>query len=342
MAFFHRKLAFLTGRLMFTPAVGPRSIERMPDDDPISPQVLSGLLMRMFEFAPMAMAITTSDVNNSRYVRVNDAYLKLTGLKWADIRDRELTTSGAAINSPARDERRRLLDVEGAYQSQEVDIKRADGTVIPTLISAQRTEVGERSYDIEILIDISARANLQRELDKALIKAARTDALTGLPNRAAYDAYIADSIAQATLARTALMLAFIDLNGFKHINDTLGHAIGDKVLQTVAQRLRDGCRSGDFVARLGGDEFIVVLPIPQENLAAAFPAFQRMMEAVFAPMDLDGRRLNIGAAIGTACLDTGRDTAETLLNRADQCMYEAKSTGGMLHIVTDDILRSLS
>lgn len=313
----------------------------MPDDDPISPQVLSGMLMRMFEFAPVAMAITTSDRVNSRYVKVNDAYLKLTGLKWADIRDRELAASGAAINSPARDERRRLLDVEGAYQSQEVDIKRADGSVIPTLISAQRTEVGDRSYDVEILIDVSARASLQRELDQALIKAARTDALTGLPNRAAYDAYIAACIDQEDHSRTALMLAFIDLNSFKRINDTLGHAIGDKVLQTVAHRLREGCRAGDFVARLGGDEFIVVLPIPQENLVAAFPAFQRMMETVFTPMDLEGRLLNVGAAIGTACLDIRTDTAETLLNRADQCMYEAKSTGGMLHIVVDDFLRSL-
>lgn len=304
----------------------------MTNDDLISPDILSDMLMRMFEFAPVAMSITTSDMHNSRYVKVNDAYLNLTGLTWDEIRNKEMTTSGAAISSPARDERRRLLDVEGAFQLQEVDIKHVDGTTIPTLISAQRTEVDQHSYDIEIIIDVSARVNLQRELDNALITAARTDALTGLPNRSAFDQYIAQTLASTDVFT---LLAFIDLNGFKAINDTRGHAFGDRVLQSVGQRLRSSCRGTDFVARLGGDEFVIVLQMPQGNEASALPAFHRMMQRAFMPMDIDGNAISIGAAIGTAAFRPERDTAETLLNRADNCMYQAKSTGEAFCIISD-------
>lgn len=303
-------------------------------DDLISPDVLSDMLMRMFEFAPVAMAITTSDKSNSRYVKVNDAYLRLTGLRWEDIRERELTTSGSAISSKARDERRRKLDEEGAFQLEEVEIKHVDGTVVPTLISAQRTEVGTQSYDIEIIIDVSARVNLQRELDRALITAARTDALTEIPNRTAFDLFIAQAIANPDFAT---MLAFIDLNGFKTINDTYGHAFGDKVLQIIGQRLRESCRSNDFVARLGGDEFVVVLQLPVQNIAAALPAFQRMMVQTFAPMEVNDVPLNVGAAIGTSFFDPHADTSETLLNRADRRMYEAKSTGQVFQINSDPL-----
>ena len=301
-------------------------------DDLISPDVLSGMLMRMFEFAPVAMAITTSDKVNSRYVKVNDAYLRLTGLKWDDIRERELTTSGSAIHSKARDERRRKLDEEGAFQLEEVELKHVDGTVVPTLISAQRTEIGAQSYDIEIIIDVSARMNLQRELDRALITAARTDALTDMPNRTAYDLFISQAIANPEFAT---MLAFIDLNGFKTINDTYGHAFGDKVLQVIGQRLRESCRSEDFVARLGGDEFVLVMQLPTPHIAAALPSFQRMMVQTFAPMEVDSVPIAVGAAIGTAFFDPISDTSETLLNRADRLMYQAKSTREIFRIVSD-------
>lgn len=306
----------------------------MADDDPISPEILSQMLMRMFEFAPVAMAITTSSLENSSYVKVNDAYLRMTGLEWDAIKGKRVTTSGTFAN-PARIERRRLLDEEGGYQSQEVELTHVDGTAIPTLISAQRTVVGEHSYDVEIIVDISLRTNLQREMDRRLVGAALTDALTGLPNRAAYDAYISKAIADAGHDKTSLLLAFVDLNGFKHINDTRGHAAGDQVLEAVAQRLLEGCRESDFVARLGGDEFVVVLSVPGNNLAVAFPAFQRMMQKVFVPVLIDATAIEIGAAIGTTAFDPANDTAETLLNRADRYMYEAKSTGNIFHVVSD-------
>lgn len=304
-------------------------------DDQISKETLAAMLLRMFEFAPVAMAITTSSLDNSSYVKVNDAYLRLTGLTWDEIKGTRVIASGTDYSDPARMERRRLLDEEGGYRLEEVELRHVDGTVIPTLISAQRTEVGDRSYDVEIILDISVRVNLQRQMEQALIKAARTDALTGLPNRSAFDDHIRACVRDAHLDTQCLMLAFIDLNGFKAINDGLGHAMGDRVLQTLAARLTSACRQGDFVARLGGDEFIVMFRIAPENMSAALAAFERIMEQVFVPMRIDDHMLEIGAAIGTATFDPQTDTPESLLTRADQNMYQAKSFGAGLRVVFD-------
>lgn len=154
------------------------------------------MLVRMFESAPIAMSITTSDMKTSSYVKVNDAYLRLTGLKWDEIKGKKLTDGGAAIDNPARDRRHRLLLEEGSYELEEVDITHADGTIVPTLISAQRTVVDDVSFDVEIIIDVSARVRQQREIESALKTSARTDALSGLPNRACFDEVIADAVAR--------------------------------------------------------------------------------------------------------------------------------------------------
>jgi diguanylate cyclase (GGDEF)-like protein len=129
-----------------------------------------------------------------------------------------------------------------------------------------------------------------------------------------------------------LRLAFIDLNGFKVINDTMGHAVGDEVLKIIAQRLREKCRSSDFVARIGGDEFVVVLETDPVNVDVHIELLRRMMDRVFESVKLDGRTINIGAAVGVVLLDPSRDTPATLLKKADERMYLAKSSGDRLRL----------
>jgi diguanylate cyclase (GGDEF)-like protein/PAS domain S-box-containing protein len=304
----------------------------MDETDLIPPQILASMLMRMFEFAPIAMAITTSDAATSSYVKVNDAYLKLTGRKWKDIRGKKLTSEGAAIDSPARDRRHRLLAEEGAYVLEEVELVHADGTEIPTLISAQRTVIDGVSFDVEVILDVSARVKLQREMDLALRKAAMTDALSGLPNRACFEEFMTSSIMHARTSDRQLRLAFIDLNGFKLINDTMGHAVGDEVLKVIAKRLREKCRSTDFVARIGGDEFVAVLESDPVNVDVHIELLKRLMDRVFEPVKLDGRTINIGAAVGVVLLDPSRDTPATLLKKADERMYLAKASGDRLRL----------
>jgi diguanylate cyclase (GGDEF)-like protein/PAS domain S-box-containing protein len=304
----------------------------MDDEDILPPEVLASMLMRMFEFAPIAMAITTSDTRTSSYAKVNDAYLKLTGLKWESIRGKKLTSDGAAIDNPARDRRHRLLAEVGSYELEEVDLVYADGTIIPTLISAQRTVVDGVSFDVEVIVDVSARVRQQREIENALRASARTDALSGLPNRACFDEVVVDAVARNMLNDRKLALAFIDLNGFKAVNDTLGHAAGDEVLRTIASRLRESFRATDFIARIGGDEFVVLLDIDLKLAADVQQNIQDAMERVFKPVAIDGKVTYTGAAVGVTFLQPD-DTVASFIRRADEYMYIAKASEQRVAVV---------
>jgi diguanylate cyclase (GGDEF)-like protein/PAS domain S-box-containing protein len=301
-------------------------------EDVLPTELLVSMLMRMFESAPIAMSITTSDTKTSSYVKVNEAYLRLTGLKWDDIKGKRLTSEGAAIDNPARDRRHRLLEEEGAYELEEVDITYADGTIIPTLISAQRTVIDGVSFDVEIIIDVSARVRQQREIENALKTSARTDALSGLPNRACFDEVLAEAVARNLLNDRKLALAYIDLNDFKIVNDTIGHAAGDEVLRTIANRLRENFRATDFIARIGGDEFVVLLDIDRKLAGDLQSHLQETMERIFKPIPIDGQVTFTGAAVGVTFLRAD-DTVQSYVKRADEYMYIAKTTGERVAVV---------
>ena len=286
----------------------------------------------MFEFAPIAMAISTSDTETSSYLKVNDAYLRLTGLRWDDIRGKTLTSEGSAISSPARDRRHRMLAEDGGYVLEEVDIRHADGTVMPTLISAQRTVVDGVSFDVEVIIDVSARVRHQHEIELALRASARTDALSGLPNRACFDEVIAEHVERMHESEKLVVLAFVDFNGFKAINDTMGHAAGDEVLRTIASRFRDSFRTNDFIARIGGDEFVVLLEVDPVHLNDVEPTLTEAMDRIFKPMAIEGAVVELGAAVGVTMLQADDDVT-SFVKRADGYMYLAKQTGDRLALV---------
>jgi diguanylate cyclase (GGDEF)-like protein len=304
----------------------------MADEEILPPEVLTSILMRMFEFAPIAMAISTSDMETSSYLKVNDAYLRLTGLKWDDIRGKTLTSEGSAISSPARDRRHRMLAEDGGYVLEEVDIKHADGMVLPTLISAQRTLIDGVSFDVEVILDVSARVRHQHEIELALRASARTDALSGLPNRACFDETVAEHIVKRHETERRLALAFIDFNGFKAVNDTMGHVAGDEVLRTIASRFRDSFRANDFIARVGGDEFVVLLEVDPLHLGDVELTLTEAMDRIFKPIAVDGAVVEMGAAVGVTLLQAD-DTATSFVKRADSYMYLAKQTGDRLAMV---------
>lgn len=304
----------------------------MDDKEIIEPSLLASMLMRLFEFAPIAMAITTSDTKTSSYAKVNDAYLKLTGLRWEDICGKKLLSKGSAIDSPARNRRHKLLAEEGSYVLEEVDIRHVDGTIIPTLISAQRTVIDGVSYDVEVIMDVSTRVRHQREMELALLESARTDFLTGLPNRAGFEAELGQRLLQERAAASELALVYIDLNGFKPINDGMGHAAGDEVLKTIASRLRENFRSGDYIARVGGDEFVILLDAEAHKLAGLLQSLEEAAERIFKPIAVEGLVADVGAAVGVAFLQP-EDTSISFTKRADSYMYIAKSTRERVAIV---------
>ena len=327
-----QQLPSLTSGQQFRQHLATNSLLAEAIADNLPTEHLVSMLMRMFELAPIAMSITTSDTRTSSYVKVNDAYLRLTGLKWDDIKGRTLIDDGAAIDNPARDRRHRLLAEEGSYQLEEVDIAYADGAIIPTLISAQRTVIDDVSFDVEVILDVSARVRQQRELESALKTSARTDALSGLPNRAAFDEFIAEAVAKNLKNDRKLALAFIDLNKFKTVNDKLGHSAGDEVLRTIASRLRENFRATDFIARIGGDEFVVVADIDRKLAGDLQPQLQATMERIFKPIPVNGQVTFTGAAVGVTFLQVD-DTAQSYVERADEYMYIAKATGDRVAVV---------
>jgi diguanylate cyclase (GGDEF)-like protein len=152
------------------------------------------------------------------------------------------------------------------------------------------------------------------------------DGLTGLPNRTLLMERLSQLIVMSRREARQVALMFLDLDGFKKINDTLGHSIGDEVLKTVATRLSGLLRNSDTVARLGGDEFVVLLDNP-ENSDRIAQISARMIAVLNDPMRFDDAEAHVGTSIGIAVLQDKADSAEALLKRADSAMYAAKAAG---------------
>jgi diguanylate cyclase (GGDEF)-like protein len=150
------------------------------------------------------------------------------------------------------------------------------------------------------------------------------DGLTGLYNRRRMVELLAASISDASQQRQRVGLLFVDLDGFKGINDDYGHSAGDKLLITAASRIAARTRTGDFVCRYGGDEFVVILP-RVADLAAAHQVAESIRKRVALPYRIDGADLHISAAVGLAMYPDEARSAATLLHLADESMYRAKS-----------------
>lgn len=193
--------------------------------------------------------------------------------------------------------------------------------------SALTDAQGQVTSIMALVQDVSAKIQIARQQDYL----AQHDSLTGLLNRAAFQGRLEQSLAQARGSAGSVALMFIDLDGFKGVNDAEGHRAGDEVLRIVAQRIASTVRAGDTMARLGGDEFLVLL---DEGVTRELTDTigHRIIEALHLPMAVGGRHLSIGASIGVAVHPPLEGDIDALMNRADQAMYSAKRAGkGRLH-----------
>lgn len=166
----------------------------------------------------------------------------------------------------------------------------------------------------------------QKQAEERIRHMAHYDALTDLPNRALLHDRINQAIAQSRRGGRGLALLFIDLDRFKNVNDSLGHAVGDRLLRAVAERLRASTRSTDTVSRLGGDEFVVALTDLRQAADCGHVA-QKILAALSAPYELDRQELRVTPSVGISIYPQDGEDVETLMRNADAAMYHAKEMG---------------
>lgn len=181
---------------------------------------------------------------------------------------------------------------------------------------------GDHDGALCICRDITQRVRQDAELARL----AHTDQLTGLPNRALFTDRLRNMLAHGRRTGQELGVLFLDLDGFKAVNDEAGHATGDEALRVVAHRLARVLRENDTLARWGGDEFTVLLADIQNRRNAEFVA-EKLLETMVWPVAVAGHRFRLGASIGIALTPHHGDTPEALVRAADKAMYEAKAKG---------------
>ena len=193
--------------------------------------------------------------------------------------------------------------------------------------AAQETAIAERTAALEATNQrLEAEIAERQQAEGRAQHLADHDPLTGLPNRRLLEDRLGQALVFGSRNRKLCAAMFVDLDRFKHVNDTHGHAVGDRMLREVGRRLQEQLREGDTICRLGGDEFVIVLPEIKRSSDAAHVA-QKIIEAVAQPVTIDERDLHVSCSVGISVApDDGRD-AETLIRNADAAMYHAKEIG---------------
>lgn len=275
----------------------------------------------VFTHAAEGMTITDSE---SRIIAVNPAFCAITGYAPEEVLGRTpaVLNSGRQSESFYRDMWQTLKEV-GQWQG-EIWNRRKDGGVFPEWLSitAVPDESGESGNYIGVFIDISER----KQSEERIHHLAHHDALTGLPNRLLLEDRIDQGLLKSKRAHRHMGIIFIDLDRFKNINDTLGHAVGDNLLIQAAQRGLHVLRDTDTLCRQGGDEFVVVLPELETRQDAAHVC-QKLLAALCQPYLLAGHELTVSGSAGIALYPEDGESASELLRKADAAMYRAKEEG---------------
>jgi diguanylate cyclase (GGDEF)-like protein/PAS domain S-box-containing protein len=274
-------------------------------------------------FEQSLQGLMVTDMGGS-VLMVNASFEGLTGYPAAEVVGRGPDFLDAGLDEPAVEQsRRESLQASGRW-SGETCWKRKNGEVFPVAMSLATVtdSFGQHSHTIWILTDVS-----EQKIQKARIEQlAFYDSLTGLPNRALFLDRLEHTLAQARRQGGHGAILFLDLDRFKEINDSQGHAIGDMALAEVAKRLQAAAREGETLARIGGDEFVLIAENADVPTAVRIAA--RLGRVLSEPLELSGHAYSVGASIGIAFYPADGDRSEDLIRRTDIAMYQAKSGGG--------------
>ncbi|HJU26767.1 MAG TPA: EAL domain-containing protein, partial [Rhodanobacteraceae bacterium] len=272
----------------------------------------------------MSEAVTVTDLN-FRFVSVNSAFTRMTGYAEEEVLGRDASLLNCRQHAPEiYTQLRRALSESGHWRG-ELWQRRKDGEEFLSWVELNevRDERGERTHLVGVLTDITDRKRVEQELRYL----ANYDTLTGLPNRTLLGERLGHAIINARRGNHKIAVLFLDLDRFKHVNDSMGHAAGDRMLKAAGARLRQVVRERDTVARLGGDEFTVILE-EIVDVRDAEDMAQRLIEAFQTPLGMGSAQdVVISPSIGIALYPDHGQVPTDLLKYADTAMYQAKERG---------------
>lgn len=289
------------------------------------------LMGKVFDHAKEGILVFDSA---GRVVKVNPEFCRMTGFDAEQILGRRPEMFRPDTQMGYSREIRETLRADGSWDGELV-LNDFYGRIIPTLtsISQYTYEDGSLAGHIAVYHDIGEL----KEQEETIRYQAYHDALTGLPNRLLLADRLEVAISQARRHEQTVGILFLDLDDFKKINDSFGHAFGDRLLMHVADILRDIFRSEDTVSRIGGDEFIIVLGGVQDRARIHMLA-ERVLQQISASHNILGREIRIGVSIGMATFPENGSTVDDLLKNADIAMYSAKDHGkNVIHAFTQSM-----
>jgi len=271
--------------------------------------------------------ITISHLSDGRYIDVNKAFLDLIEIEPHEIVGRTSVELGIWAHPETRSEIVELLRRNSSIRDFQTQFVKKSGELIWVLISASVIEIGGVSCIVSVVRDISSAKAAEHKIHNL----AFYDPLTGLCNRRMLMERLRQTLASSARRSGLQALLLLDLDNLKTLNDTLGHQVGDLLLQEVARRIADCAHEADTVGRLGGDEFVVILEdlseVAEEAGAQAKAAAERILAAVSQPYLLDDRECLSASSMGITVFGDRQNTADEILQQADIALHMAKTAG---------------
>jgi len=259
---------------------------------------------------------------DGRFIYANQSLANLCGRSDDDMIGKNFLDLGASNALMLQRQLQDVIDTRLPYR----------GEILNKLCEREATfeyifvPVLDEQGNVEAVVGTGRDISERKASEEKIIRSANYDALTGLPNRSMFRDQLAREVKRATRTGLPLALLFIDLDGFKEINDRMGHDAGDRLLQQVAERISACVRGTDTVARIGGDEFTVILTGVNKLLHVEIMA-REMVDELAKPFPILDKAITISASIGITLFPQDADTPEDLINNADQAMYAAKKSG---------------
>ncbi|MFT5549618.1 MAG: diguanylate cyclase (GGDEF)-like protein/PAS domain S-box-containing protein [Candidatus Azotimanducaceae bacterium] len=275
----------------------------------------------VFSSAHESIMITDS---TATITEVNDAFSYITGYSPDDVLGKNPRIIQSGRQSPEFYVEMWDTILTKGHWHGEIWNRRKNGDIYPErmTISAVKSDAGLVQHYISVSTDITDIKTYQGQLEHI----AHFDSLTNLPNRVLLADRLRQAIMQCQRRNLSLSVAFLDLDGFKQVNDLHGHNVGDELLVAVSQRMKDALREGDTLARIGGDEFIAVM-IDLEKPEDSEPVLERLLKSAAYPITVNDIEMQVSASIGVAFYPQDGVTSDQLMRRADQAMYGAKQAG---------------